>query len=107
MMQKICKKQKGFMAIVAVIMISSSVLFFSIVVMAHSFSYADMVYKKEYRLRKSLKLGACLQSLKIISEKDMLISGSVYMPEFECRGVIEKDSLGQKTFRTEYYRYEI
>lgn len=98
MIQNKVKNKKGFTALITVILLSTGIMALSLVVMAHAVSYADMVNKREMRIRKSLALSACLNTLQIIATKDTLFIGSIVIEEFQCEGYIEKDPSGQRIF---------
>lgn len=100
-MQKIIKNKKGFTALVAVVILSTGLMTLALVVMSNSVSYSDMVIKRENRIRRSLQLQSCLNSLKIMALKDNFLIGSMVINEFQCRGYIEKDLFGEKIFRVE------
>ena len=76
--------QKGFTALIAIILLSSVALAFSLVTMSAAVLYSDSVYAREVRIQNSLNQQACTDSISLMKSKDYFLKGQVNIPEFNC-----------------------
>lgn len=77
-------RQKGFIALVSVILLALGVLTFSVTVLAAAAEYADMVSRHELRIQRGLNEKACADTLGLMIAKDAFLNGTVELPEFGC-----------------------
>ena len=75
---------RGFAAVVSVLMISFGVLAMSLAVLGAAAMYADSVSAREIRIQNDLDQQACQDSRALIQEKDAFAVGIVSLPEFSC-----------------------
>ncbi len=85
------------MALIAVILISTGVLVFSLATMSAAVSYSDVVSRKEIRIQAQLNAEACLDTAILMAAKDYFISGNIPIKEFGCEADFENDFEGNIT----------
>jgi amino acid transporter len=85
LMNEVEDSQKGFIATVAVILLATGTLAFTLVTLGSVASYADMVGQREMRIQKSLNLKACDETLPIISAKDYFLDEEIYLSDLGCK----------------------
>ena len=88
---------KGFAALVAVVLLSVGLLAFSLATFGSAIDYADLVYRRELRIQAALNANSCIESLKLISAKDYFLSGSINVAKLGCVGNVARDSFGNVT----------
>jgi len=76
--------ERGFIAVVAILLISGGIAALSLSVLGAAVSYSDSVYRREMRLQASLDDLACEDTAKLIRAKDAFASGIVHLDEFDC-----------------------
>jgi len=82
---------KGFVALIAVLLLSTATLVFSLVTTTSAWSYFDTVQQRELRIQSKLNLGGCLESLKLMIAKDFFLEGKIVLREFGCEADVEND----------------
>jgi uncharacterized membrane protein len=84
----------GFVATIAVVLLSTGILAFSLVTMASAISYADGIYRRELRIQTTMNAKACLDTVTLMAVKDYFIVGDIDLDEFGCQARIENDFFG-------------
>ncbi len=102
MMPKINSKkgrniQGGFIALIAVVLLSMTALLFSFVTMGSAFSYADTVSKRELRIQANMNADACLDTATLMTAKDYFLIGTSTLSEFGCTVQSTNDFAGNVT----------
>jgi hypothetical protein len=87
-------KQKGFIAVIAVILLATGALVFSVTTMTSAISYAESVYLKELRIQAELNAQACLDHIALMVVKDYFMAGDFEIEEFGCRAKVVNDLSG-------------
>ena len=78
------RHHKGFIALIAVVLISTGTFVFSLVLIAAVSAYADSVERHQNRIQKSLNIQACKETVQLMKSKDPFVSGTIKIPEFDC-----------------------
>jgi len=92
------KKYKyGFTALISIVLLASGTLAFSLVTMVHTYSYVDMVMRRELRIQSRLSLDGCVESIQLMFRKDVFLKGVITMREFSCQAYIKNDYRGNVT----------
>ena len=86
--------ERGFMAVTAVLLLASGALAFSLATMSAAALYADSVMKDELRIQAGFNAEACLDSVKLMAEKNYFISGTIVIRDFDCKAEIQNDLNG-------------
>ena len=84
---------KGFIAVIAVIMIAFTLTAYSYIVMASAISYADSVNRHEWRIQANLNNESCVSTVALMAMKDYFLEGEVKVPEFGCVAFITRNHL--------------
>lgn len=79
------------MALVAVILLATGTLAFSLEVVSTAAEYADLVFRRELRIQASFFAQACSDSVALMAAKDYFISGTISLREFACRAEVAND----------------
>jgi hypothetical protein len=85
---------RGFVALIAVILLALGIMSFSLCTASAALDYADSVYLHEARIQVNLNLTACLDSATLSVAKDYYLSGEVSFPNFACKVRITNDNSG-------------
>ena len=90
------------MALIAVVLLATGTLAFSLATVSAAATYADMTYRRELRIQAQLNAEACLDSVSLMAAKDYFLNGPVHLSEFGCDAVVTNDfngnvSLGVRT----------
>lgn len=86
--------QKGYVALVAVILIASGTLVFSLTALSSAVSFSENVYKRELRIQAGLNARSCLEIITLMLSRDYFLSGKVEIAELGCLSEIENDTNG-------------
>lgn len=98
-MQKTYKS--GFIALTAVILLATASLVFAVIVVNNAASYADAVMRHELRIQAKLNAESCLESVKLMLDRDYFLNGKILLKDFNCTAFIENNYLGNmKVFAT-------
>ena len=90
MMQK--TYNKGFTALISIGLLSSGTLAFALVTMTHTYSYVDMVMRRDLRIQAHLALESCVETVRLMFRKDIFLKGDIEIREFGCHAHIENIS---------------
>ncbi len=82
------------MAVTAVLLLASGALAFSLATIGAAAIYADSVMKKELRIQAALNAAACIDTLKLMAEKDYFIAGDIEVRDFRCKATVQNDQNG-------------
>ena len=85
------KGGRGFIAMIAVILLAAGTLAFSLATMSAAVSYADAVGQRELRIQAALNAKSCLDSVTLMAAKDYYLNGEVTLPEFDCTADVTND----------------
>ena len=85
---------RGFMALIAVVLLAISTLAFSLATMSAAASYSDVAYRRELRIQAQLNAQACLDSVSLMAAKDYFLNGPVHLFAFGCNAVVTNDFNG-------------
>jgi len=88
---------RGFMALIAVILLGTTALVFSIVTLAQAADYADAVSRRELRIQAGMNADACLAQLSLMFAKDYFLGGAVEIAEFGCDAEVANNGAGAIT----------
>jgi hypothetical protein len=86
--------KKGFIALIAIVLLVSGILAFSLSVAASAVAYADRVYRRELRIQLGLYVESCRDSIIIMLKKDNFLKGEVHIGEFGCIADVQNDYMG-------------
>jgi hypothetical protein len=75
---------RGFVALIAVIMASLTMLAFSLIALDAAAGYSDMADRRELRIQAGLNAEACLDTATLMVNKDYFLNGTTTVPEFGC-----------------------
>ena len=84
----------GFAAMIAVILIASGVLAFSLVSISSALLYADGVNQREYRIQARLNASSCLDVATLMVAKDYFMNGTTTISKFGCNISVGNDFSG-------------
>ena len=87
-------KTKGFIALIAVLLLATGSIAFALATVFAAVAYADMVLQRELRIQAKLNVNACLDSLELMYAKDFFLNGNVTIPEFGCQASVENRGNG-------------
>ena len=90
---------RGFMALIAVVLLATGTLAFSLATMSAAASYADMAFRRELRIQTQLNAEACLDTVSLMAAKDYFLSGSVHLNEFGCDAQVANDFNGNVSIK--------
>ncbi len=88
------KHKRGFMAMISVMLLSIGILAFSISSLASATMYSDMVYRREIRIQVNANLSSCMNTAKLMIQRDYFIYGTSTLSEFGCTIHISNDFMG-------------
>jgi hypothetical protein len=81
----------GFMALVAVLLLSAGSIAFALSTLASVVFFADSVRTRELRIQTRLNVEACLDTLGLMAAKDYFLQGTVMVPELGCVAEVHND----------------
>ena len=88
------RNRRGFMALIAVVLLATGTLAFSLATVSAASTYADMAYRRELRIQAQLNADACLETISLMAAKDYFLNGVVRLSEFGCEAEVTNDSHG-------------
>ena len=88
------RNERGFIALIAIIVLATGALAFSLATMSGAVAYSDAAYRRELRIQARLNAQACLDSVSLMTGKDYFLSGQVELKEFGCIANVGNDSAG-------------
>ena len=88
------RNEKGFAAFIAVVLIASGILAFSLVSISSALLYADAVNQREYRIQARLNADACLDMATLMVAKDYFMNGTTTIAKLECDISVANDFSG-------------
>lgn len=91
-MHKIYSKKQGFIALIAVLLLSIGTVVFSMMTTETAFEYADSIFKKELRIQTRLNANACIDTSAIILSKNYLTNGTTTVSELGCDATFTHDA---------------
>lgn len=91
-------KTRGFVATIAVIILATGCLVFSLATLLGATSYSESVYKRELRIQVGLNAHACLDWVTIMVSKDYFLFGQIEVRQFGCVADITNDLNGNISF---------
>jgi hypothetical protein len=98
-MKFIIFKTRGFVATIAVVILATGCLVFSLVTLLGATSYSESIYKRELRIQAGLNASACLDLVTVMVSKDYFLSGQIEVRQFgwcgcERGGWVKVDGVG-------------
>lgn len=84
----------GFMALTALVLISSGSIVFSYVTLSAAFTYFQSINKRELRIQAGLNAVGCLEYTILMVAGDYFVSGNFPVSEFGCTTDISNDGMG-------------
>ena len=78
------RPQKGFIATVAVVILATGIIYFSLITLASAFAFSDFIHKKELRIQANLNSKACLDQVILMVSRDYFLSGKIKLKDFDC-----------------------
>ncbi len=84
MRSKPTANERGFGALMSVLIVSTGTMAFSLVTLAAAASYSDAMFRREMRIQQALNSSACDDSASLMRAKDAFASGTVRLAEFDC-----------------------
>ncbi len=94
MTSKTLMKNRGFIAVTAVIMLAAGVMAFSLAALGSAVSYEDAVDRRELRVQAAMNAEACLDSAALMAAKDHFLAGPFDISELGCTAVVSRDIAG-------------
>jgi hypothetical protein len=91
------KSQKGFIATIALVILATVIIYFSLVTFSSAFAFADSVNKKELRIQANLNSKACLDQVILMVSRDYFLSGKIKLKDFNCTLDISNNFNGNVT----------
>ena len=91
------KPQKGFIATVAVVILATGIIYFSLITLASAFAFYDFIHKKELRIQANLNSKACLDQVILMVSRDYFLSGKIKLKDFDCTLYISNNFNGTVT----------
>jgi len=91
---KVTTKHRGFVALIATVIISMSVIAFSMVTLASAVTFSDMVLRRELRIQTKHNLVACLDYAELMIARDYFLIGTTSVKEFGCEFNVSNDFTG-------------
>ncbi len=91
---RIANEKGGFVALTAVIILTSGIIAISLAAMNSALLYADQVNLREYRIQADLNAAACLDTAELMAKKNYFISGTIIIGEFGCTANVTNNFLG-------------
>ena len=88
------RNDAGFIAVIAIVIIATGTLAFSLAALSAAASYADSVERRELRIQVQLNLDSCADTLNLMAAKDYFLNGNVSIPEFGCVATVTNDQNG-------------
>jgi len=85
------ENNRGFMALIALILLTTGALAFSLVVRSSSFAYFEATNKREMRIQAGLNAKACLDKVSLMVIQDYFLAGEIEIKEFGCLAKIDND----------------
>jgi len=87
-------RKNGFVALIAVVILATGTLAFSLSTLASAASYLESVYLRELRIQVRLNARACLDRATIMVGRDYFLFGNIKIREFDCVADITNDFNG-------------
>jgi hypothetical protein len=100
-MKFIIFKTRGFVATIAVVILATGCLVFSLVTLLGATSYSESIYKRELRIQAGLNASACLDLVTVMVSKDYFLSGQIEVRQFGCVVDVVNDMNGGVSFAVE------
>lgn len=91
------KPQKGFIATIAVVILATGIIYFSLITLASVFAFSDFINKKELRIQANLNSKACLDQIILMVSRDYFLSGKIKLKDFNCTLDISNNFNGNVT----------
>lgn len=85
---------RGFIALIAVVLLAFGALSFSLATLSAAVSYADSISRRELRIQTGLNVNACIDTVRLMRAKDYFLIGTTSIPEFGCVARIDERSDG-------------
>jgi hypothetical protein len=85
---------RGFIALIAVLLLNMGALAFSLVTLNNALEYADAVNQREFRIQSDMNAKACLDMVKLMLAKDYFLNGNVTLPLFDCTANVANNHIG-------------
>ena len=86
-------KNKGFIAVTAVVILASITLLFANITMQIAVDYSDSVMRHEWRIQANLNAQSCLSAVQLMVSKDYFLNGELKIKEFGCTATVAHDYL--------------
>lgn len=93
--------KKGFVATIAVTILATGCLVFSLATLLGATSYAESVYKRELRIQAGLNARACLDLVTLMISKDYFLSDQLEIRHLDCVADVINDLNGEVSFVVE------
>ena len=81
---------KGFIALIAVVLLISGILVFSATTLGSAVWYADSVERREDRIQARLNAASCLETVKMMAQRNPFIGDYVIVKEFACTAFVSR-----------------
>lgn len=94
-------KTKGLVATIAVVILATGCLVFSLVTLLGATSYAESVYKRELRIQAGLNARACLDLVTLMISKDYFLSQQLEIRHLGCVADISNNMNGEVSINIE------
>lgn len=90
-MFKIQLDNRGFIALIALVLLVTGTLTFALTTLASAVSYSDLVYRREFRIQAKFNAEACLDTATLMLVKDFFLNGEVSLLKFGCKVDIQNN----------------
>ncbi|MEI8327720.1 MAG: hypothetical protein WCG02_01120 [Candidatus Taylorbacteria bacterium] len=88
---------RGFVAMIATILLVTGVMAFALVTLTSAMTYSDLTYRRERRMQTTYNLEACLDTVQLMIARDFYMSGATFLSEFGCNVYVNNDFSGHVT----------
>lgn len=82
---------KGFVTTVTVLVLCCGALALSLSVLVSAVWYSDAIRSREIRIQNGLNREACMETVKIMIQKNFFLNGEVELSRFGCKVFILND----------------
>lgn len=100
--EKAYKKESGFGALIAVLLLSFGLLATCLTTLGYSYSFADFVNRKELRIQASMNAESCVSNIEEELRQDYFLDGKIFIKELGCDIAISLVVGGPNSSSAEY-----
>ena len=72
-------------------MLTSGTLAGVMMVLLKSYTFADVVNRREARIQRALDMQACVDTVYLMKSRDVFLRGDMYIRDFNCRVHVDQN----------------